>query len=84
MLGIFIPFFGVSTMEVSKKISNYLPLGPLVGVLSRHDRVGNLGPAMGTRNQSRHRVFVPVRQMKLGYLILNSVPGIDSSPHSGT
>jgi len=35
-------------MEVSKKISNYLPL---VCVLSRQDRVGNLGPAMGTRNQ---------------------------------
>ncbi len=38
-------------MEVYNKFLNYLPLGPLVGVLSRHDSVGNLGPAMGTRNQ---------------------------------
>jgi hypothetical protein len=73
-------------MEVFNKFFNYLPLGPLVGVLSRHDRVGNLGPAMGTiGTKYRHRVFVPGRQpMQLGYSILDSLPGIDSSPHSRT
>ncbi len=34
---------------------------------------------------SRHRVVVPARQpMYLGYSIPDSVPGIDSSPHSRT
>ena len=50
--------------------------------------VGNLSPAWGARNQVGilyNRVVVPARQpLQLGYSIPDLVPGIDSSPHSGT
>ena len=37
------------------------------------------------RGHPRHRVVVLTRQpMQLGYSVPDSVPGIDSSPHSGT
>jgi hypothetical protein len=70
MLGIFVKYFGLSTMEVFNKFFNYLPLGPLVGVLSRHDRVGNLGPPKGTRNQVG--IGFLYRPASLCSLLLNS------------
>ncbi len=50
-------------------------------------RVGNLSPAMGTRNQGdiglSHRP-ASLYSLASGYSIPDSFPGIDSSPHSGT
>jgi hypothetical protein len=46
--------------------------------------VGNFSPAMGARNQEG-LPFVPARQpMQLDHSVPDSVPGIDSLPHSGT
>ncbi len=73
---------GLRECQSTQKVTKNFKYGALTIPIC----VGNLPKSRyGGQEPSRHRVVVPARQaMQLGYSSPNSVPGIDSSPHSGT